>query len=404
MIDLLDARGYEINIKCVGSCNVIVNYIGAAVPEYDGEKYDNDDYVLPRIKNQSFENEINYIVKDTGISKTGMRISLTKKENLNKPEGNCVNISIAGENVGKYTFDENGCIEEVIDVTGIKAAEKAYLKDVHRKLYILLGEIDRVCKLHNIKYYLVFGGLLGAYRYGEIIPWDDDIDVAMTRKDFEKFRRTACKDLESDFKYLDASRLGNGAFLDFMCRVLYTKEETEVNVFNKVSGKCKAKYEKYLPMDIFVLDAASDNKIQHKLHMFMIRTIYGLAMGHRAYIDKSEYKDKKFYVKAAVRILSGIGKLIPAKVLFKLHDRVSVRYYKKNTSSYFCSNGYLPFIHTKYDKKWFGEGTLVKLGDMQVIAPNDIEAYLKRAYYEYYHLPSMKSRYPQHSPESEGVR
>ncbi len=76
---------------------------------------------------------------------------------------------------------------------------------------------------------------------------------------------------------------------------------------------------------------------------------------------------------------------------------------KKNTGNYYMSNGYLPFIHTKYQKEWFDSCTRVSLGELMVSAPADIEAYLKRAYYDYYHYLPMEKRVPGHSPDADGV-
>ena len=53
----------------------------------------------------------------------------------------------------------------------------------------ILGVFDRYCREHSLQYYLIGGALLGAARYGKFIPWDDDIDVAMPREDYERFFR-----------------------------------------------------------------------------------------------------------------------------------------------------------------------------------------------------------------------
>ena len=61
------------------------------------------------------------------------------------------------------------------------------LKKLHENLLELLTEFDRVCKKHNIQYFLDSGTALGAVRHGGFIPWDDDADVGMLRSEYEKF-------------------------------------------------------------------------------------------------------------------------------------------------------------------------------------------------------------------------
>lgn len=55
------------------------------------------------------------------------------------------------------------------------------------KLFEMLSEVDNICKKYSIQYYLAAGGLLGAVRNGGFLPWDDDIDLYITRNNWKKF-------------------------------------------------------------------------------------------------------------------------------------------------------------------------------------------------------------------------
>ncbi len=101
-------------------------------------------------------------------------------------------------------------------------------KDTLQKLWeheiIILDEFVRICKKHNLEYYLMWGTLIGAVRHGGFIPWDDDIDVCMPRADYKKLMKIMPSELDSRFffqtsktdKYHPASfskiRMNNTAF------------------------------------------------------------------------------------------------------------------------------------------------------------------------------------------------
>ena len=63
----------------------------------------------------------------------------------------------------------------------------------------VLDELDRICKKHGLRYYLTAGTLLGAVRHGGFIPWDDDIDVAMPREDYDRLYRICKTELRDGF-------------------------------------------------------------------------------------------------------------------------------------------------------------------------------------------------------------
>ncbi|MBQ3939443.1 MAG: LicD family protein, partial [Clostridia bacterium] len=73
------------------------------------------------------------------------------------------------------------------------------LQRVHAVQLRLLKEFDRVCRENGLQYFAVHGTLLGAVRHEGFIPWDDDIDVAMPREDYDRFAALAPKALKTGF-------------------------------------------------------------------------------------------------------------------------------------------------------------------------------------------------------------
>lgn len=64
---------------------------------------------------------------------------------------------------------------------------EATLDEVKRIQISVLDEVDLFCKNNGIRYFLIAGTLLGAVRHKGFIPWDDDIDICMLRKEYERF-------------------------------------------------------------------------------------------------------------------------------------------------------------------------------------------------------------------------
>lgn len=75
-----------------------------------------------------------------------------------------------------------------------------YITKLHSELLSIIDEVDKVCAKNGLRYYLAEGTLLGAVRHHGFIPWDDDLDIAMPRNDFERFIQIANSSMNNSFE------------------------------------------------------------------------------------------------------------------------------------------------------------------------------------------------------------
>lgn len=72
------------------------------------------------------------------------------------------------------------------DISALPPTKNENLRNLQLGILELLKIFDKLCKKHDLTYFLDAGNLLGAYRHKGFIPWDDDMDVAMPREDYDK--------------------------------------------------------------------------------------------------------------------------------------------------------------------------------------------------------------------------
>ena len=122
--------------------------------------------------------------------------------------------------------------------------ENKELNKLQKELLSMMKEIDKICKENKIEYFILGGTFIGAVRHTGFIPWDDDIDIAMDRKNYDKFLNIVKEKLPSNMK------------------LYHYKEEEAFAHWAKIVNtdfKIIEKYyniedEKYLFIDIFPFD------------------------------------------------------------------------------------------------------------------------------------------------------
>ncbi len=266
------------------------------------------------------------------------------------------------------------------------------LSRVHAVNMKLLKEVDRICRKYKIKYALDAGTLLGAIRHGGFIPWDDDVDVVMTRSNFEMFKKVVHRELSEGMTFVEPDAYNDGtAFYDFVSRIMYDKSKKRAD-----SEQMEFYDDKItkLWVDIFVLDALPEGKIAKPVTKLMHCIVYGLALGHRYKIVYSDYKG---VMKLFVGVLSNIGKLVPFQVTYKIWKKLCVKDAKTKTSLYFYSNYPPNYLHVEMKKEWNDHVKPIQFENEEFLIPEGWEPYLEQVYGDYMKLPPEEKRVPDHS-------
>ena len=124
-------------------------------------------------------------------------------------------------------------------------------KDIQMVCLDILQDVHEFCVAHNIKYTLQGGTLIGAIRHKGFIPWDDDVDIAMPRPDYEKFIHTYCS--TRGYKVFSRELPDNEVYLAYarVCDMERTKVDYRNLIWNKESTG--------VWIDVFPLDGVNEN-------------------------------------------------------------------------------------------------------------------------------------------------
>lgn len=247
----------------------------------------------------------------------------------------------------------------------------ASLQEHQKVLLELLREFDRVCKKHNIRYVLFAGSALGAVRHQGFIPWDDDLDVALLRDDYERLMR------------LDASEWNEAYYMQCEFSAHWPLHFSKLR---KNNTTCLEKYHPRDPqihqgiyMDVFPCDNASDNPHIRKLQYLASRAVIAKTISKRGYITNSFLK-KAFIFCCHFLPLKPLHRFV---VRAKDVQSKTVHIFLGGNSKY--ERGY-------FDRCLFSETIDAQFEDMTVPIAKDFDALLSRLYGDYMTLPSEEER------------
>lgn len=266
------------------------------------------------------------------------------------------------------------------------------LDKLHEKLLKITKEVIEICDKEKIKYYMIGGTLLGAVRHDGFIPWDDDIDLAMIRRDYEKFLKIIEEKLPDNLKLLHYknNKSIQNHFLKIIDKDNYVIEEVGENKL----------VENNIFIDIFPLDSIPDNKLQRimfemraKLKLFKVR----LAKLNNKKDFESNNKAKKFLFN--INKFLGLSRLLNQYNVIVEFDKYICKYSNmttKNISNVLGGNG---IFKETFNREQFIEDKIFDFDGLKLNGSKNYDLILRKMYGNYLELPPVEKRVCKHLVE-----
>jgi len=247
--------------------------------------------------------------------------------------------------------------------------EGTLLRKVQLRLLDILIEIDKICRKHNISYFLDAGTLLGAVRHKGFIPWDDDVDILVFKQDYKKLREVLIKELPKQYFFSDWTT--DKYYFDNYGRVKDIKSVFPYQLFRKqkVHG---------IFVDIFTCSPVYSKKMRKFVNFFYRRMFRELH-----HFGDAKYKSK---IRRVLCYSIAVVSIPFVYCMTSFHKILALTKSKRLMSYDFINNNFTyPADILLPTKELEFEGKMFK-------CMNNYEEYLKVLYGDYMQLPPTEKR------------
>lgn len=251
----------------------------------------------------------------------------------------------------------------------------------------MLKAFLEVCGQLSLRYYLVGGTLLGAVRHRGFIPWDDDIDVAMPREDYEIFLREGQKHLP-EYYFLQSHHSEPDYHLNFA-----KIRDSRTTFVEYAVRKRKINHGAYI--DIFPLDAYPEDP---KMAADMERIQKMFRRRLRAEVEIHPAVRHSLPVEMGLYVLCAFYKLHWPDYRKALEQRENL--HKSVTGGALWANHCGAWGKKEImPREWYGEGTVLSFEGLEVMGPEHWDKWLTQVYGDYMQLPPVEKRVGHHYTE-----
>ena len=261
----------------------------------------------------------------------------------------------------------------------------------------MLQEFIAICEKYNLRYYAISGTALGAVRHKGFIPWDDDVDIAMPREDYDRFLAVAGKHL-SKHLFLQTYKTEKG------CPRFFAKIRNSNTTFIEVGAK-KDTRNRGIYIDIFPMDGYPRNKWK-QLECMWKNYLFDACI-HYIYHSFSLKKVLLYKSNKGRRIIKRFIGAIAMHTKYRGYDLAKINLAKEeyvksfsyDESELICSYGGVYGKKEIIPKHYLGEGVFMQFENLTIRIPERYDDYLKHFYGDYMQMPPEHTRSVGHPRE-----
>ena len=271
------------------------------------------------------------------------------------------------------------------DLHTLTQEERMQLQQHLRQMYV---EVERICSKHHLDVMLAYGSILGAVRHEGFIPWDDDIDLYMPRKDYDLFFSKYAKELPENY-ITYAPNLLNGPIYRF-------GKIVDKDTLLLPPGEENRKHHKGIYIDVFPLENIGRNKLINQIKRLLSLILIYISGSVAQYENKSDiYKKLMLSNKTAAKnyrfrhCLGLIFSFCSSQRWYNIFDKFC-RHTKETGFVYDPSGAYswnpIPINKVLPVRK-------VSFDDIEANIPNDPIYFLERDFGNWEYIPKPEERW-----------
>jgi lipopolysaccharide cholinephosphotransferase len=262
-------------------------------------------------------------------------------------------------------------------ISGIRRrpGDRSDLRELQLVELDVLREFARRCDAASLRWFVVGGTLLGAVRHRGFVPWDDDIDVAMPRPDFDRFEALCGRSADPAYSWQSCRT-------DPAYPFVYGKlGRTGTSMVEPAIAHLRVRQS--IHVDVFALDGAPESMLARSVHALIVKLAV-TAIGARI---------RRTGVRRAVAYPL---RFVPRSWAIRLLDRLALAFPYDRSPRVVNAGGAWGYGRECQPRGRFVPAACVEFEGLPVPAPGRWHEYLSQVYGDYQRLPPPDQRRPRH--------